>query len=66
MCIKAISFDADDTLWDWQTAMRHALRCTRDVMESHVPGVSERLSIDRLIAIRDEVAEDLEGSVTLA
>lgn len=56
--ITTISFDADDTLWDFEGVMRHALRCALDELHRLVPSVPDSLSIETLIAIRNTVAEE--------
>ena len=59
--ITTISFDADGTLWDFEAVMRHALGCTLEELRRLVPAVPDSLSIDTLIAIRDQVAEEQES-----
>ena len=56
--ITTISFDADGTLWDFEGVMRHALGCALDELRRLVPAVPDSLSINTLIAIRDQVAEE--------
>ncbi|HEX5415221.1 MAG TPA: HAD family hydrolase [Chloroflexota bacterium] len=60
---RAISFDGDGTLWDFDAVMRHALRCALDELVQLYPDARERLSIDRMIAIRDQVAREMKGRV---
>ena len=55
--ITTISFDADGTLWDFEGVMRHALGCALDELRHLVPSAPDSLSIETLIAIRDQVAE---------
>ncbi len=62
--IRAISFDGDGTLWDFNQVMRHALRYALTELRAAAPGPSEGLTIDALIAIRDGVARELKGQVT--
>jgi hypothetical protein len=60
--IKAISFDGDMTLWDFEAVMRHSLG--RALAELHwcLPeSLLADLTIDRMIEIRDTVAEELQG-----
>ena len=59
--ITTISFDADGTLWDFDAVMRHALGCTLEELRRLVPAVPDSLSIDTLIAIRDQVAAEQEN-----
>ena len=56
--ITAVSFDADGTLWDFEGVMRHALGCALDELRCLVPSTPASLSIETLIAIRDQVAEE--------
>ena len=56
--ITTISFDADGTLWDFEGVMRHALGCALEELRRQVPAASDSLSIETLIAIRDQVAAD--------
>ena len=58
---RAISFDGDGTLWDFDRVMRHALLCALDELARVHPFVRERLSIDEMIAIRDQVAREWKG-----
>lgn len=55
--ITTISFDADGTLWDFEGVMRHALGCALAELRRLVPAVPDSLSIETLIAIRNQVAE---------
>ena len=59
--ITTISFDADDTLWDFEGVMRHALGCALDELRRLVPSTPDSLSIETLIAIRNQVAEEQKG-----
>ena len=54
--IKAISFDVDGTLWDFNGVMRHSLAQALVELES--------IDADKLIAIRDTVHLQLQGVVT--
>ena len=56
--ISTISFDADGTLWDFEGVMRHALGCALAELRRLVPSAPDSLSIETLIAIRDQVAEE--------
>ena len=63
--IKAISFDGDMTLWDFRKVMRQSLGYTLAELQRCVPSeASSRLTVDRLIEIRDAVAVELVGRVT--
>ena len=56
--ITTISFDADGTLWDFEAVMRHALGCTLEELRRLVPSTPDSVSIETLIAIRNQVAEE--------
>jgi phosphoglycolate phosphatase-like HAD superfamily hydrolase len=62
--IRAISFDGDGTLWDFDQVMRHALGHALAELRSAAPGPSAVLTIEAMIAIRNRVAEELKGHVT--
>lgn len=58
--IRAISFDADGTLWDFAAAMQRALASTLIELRRLVPGeTTAALTATRLASIRDAVAEGL-------
>lgn len=59
--ITTISFDADGTLWDFEGVMRHALECALAELHRLVPSAPDSLSIETLIAIRNQVAEEHKG-----
>jgi 2-haloalkanoic acid dehalogenase type II len=56
--IKAVTFDADGTLWDFERVMRESLTLALDALRSHAPREAGTLSVDDLIRIRDRVASD--------
>jgi len=62
--IKAISFDADGTLWDFEKVMRQSLGHVLKELREIEPQVAAMLSIDKMIEIRNRVAEELKGRVT--
>lgn len=62
--IKAISFDGDGTLWDFQKVMRHSLGCALKELEILDPQAATMLDIDKMIEIRNRVAEELKGRIT--
>ncbi|HEY41548.1 MAG TPA: HAD family hydrolase [Dehalococcoidia bacterium] len=62
--MKAISFDADGTLWDFQQVMRHSLGKVMEALEHLDPQAVAVLNIDKMIAIRNRVAEELKGKTT--
>ncbi len=64
--ITTITFDMDDTLWDFQSAMENALQVTLERLRLMAPGdAARRLTVEKMMEIRDEVADELgEGSTT--
>ena len=62
--IKAISFDGDMTLWDFEKVMRHSLSLVLAEVQRQVPGqASADLTVDQMIDIRNLVAADLKREV---
>ena len=61
--VTTISFDADGTLWDFEKVMRHALHCALTELRRLVPTTPDALSIETLIAIRNQVAEEQTGKM---
>ncbi len=59
--IQAISFDGDQTLWDFKAVMHHSLECVLKELETLSPVAASRLDIPKMIAIRDRVADELKG-----
>ena len=63
--IKAIFFDGDDTLWDFRSAMRVALRETLLVLRRIASNeAAEALTVDRMVEIREAVADELGEATT--
>ena len=62
--IKAISFDVDGTLQDFDGMMRHALREVLKELAQLDTRAAQALDVEMMIAIRDEVHERLRGRVT--
>lgn len=62
--VKAISFDGDGTLWDFEKVMRHSLQYVLKELERLDPTSATILDIDKMIKIRNRVAEELKGRVT--
>ncbi len=61
--IKAIAFDTDGTLVDFIKVMRHSLECSLRELEKHHSYASTVMNIDRMIEIRDAVAELFGGNI---
>ena len=62
--IKAITFDVDGTLWDFDTVMRRALGEVLMQLKRLDPEASTMLDVERVIGIRDRAHEELRGVVT--
>jgi len=58
--IKAISFDGDGTLWDFEKVMRHSLHHVLLELEQIDSQAAALLNIDKMIEIRNRVASDLK------
>lgn len=54
--IKAISFDGDGTLWDFEKVMRHSLNHVLKELEQIDPEAADLLDIDKMIEVRERVA----------
>ena len=61
MTLAAVSFDADDTLWDFGMLMRRALGYVLEELHLSLPGPSATMTVERMIAIRDRVAAARRG-----
>jgi putative hydrolase of the HAD superfamily len=62
--ISAISFDGDMTLWDFEQVMRHSLKHTLAALQRQRPTPRVlKLTIEEMIAIRDQFAEEVKGAV---
>jgi len=62
--IKAISFDADGTLWDFEKVMRHSLHHVLRELEKLDSDAADTLDVEKMIEIRNRVADKLKGKVT--
>ncbi|MFO7698653.1 MAG: HAD family hydrolase [Anaerolineae bacterium] len=61
--IRAISFDGDDTLWDFESAMLHGLGCVLEEIRRRVPGdAAVTLTVQRLRALRDAAEAEMPGA----
>ena len=64
MQISTISFDGDMTLWDFLKVMRHSLKQTLTELQRQVPTQPAlKLTVDEMIAIRDQLAEEVKGEI---
>ena len=61
--IKVISFDADGTLWDFIKVMKHSLKYVLKALHEIDPESASLLDIDKMIRIRNKVANDLKGII---
>ena len=61
--VTAISFDVDNTLWDFDGVTRGALRKVLDELSLLEPEAARSLDVDRMIAIRNETQDRLRGKV---
>lgn len=59
--ITTISFDADGTLWDFETVMRSSLAKTLAELQRLHPPQAGSLTVGAMIATREEVAGELRG-----
>jgi putative hydrolase of the HAD superfamily len=62
--IKAISFDGDGTLWDFEKVMRHSLKHVLSKLRKLDSPSASMLDVDKMIEIRLQVGERLKGNVT--
>ncbi len=59
--VKVVSFDADGTLWDFEKTMRHSLKRVLEELEGMDPIAASGLSVEGMIGVRDEVAEEMRS-----
>jgi len=62
--IRAVSFDGDGTLWDFEKVMRHSLHQVLKELERIDPETAHLLDIDKMIEVRQRVADELKGRTT--
>lgn len=61
--ITTVCFDGDDTLWDYEAAMRRCLGLALERMLACVRGAADaNMTVDRMIEIREAAAFDPEAS----
>ena len=63
MGIRTVCFDLDGTLHDYQKMMRHSLGITLAELIRRIPECAGRLSIDKMIQIRNRTAAELKGRI---
>jgi len=61
---KVVTFDADETLWAFELAMRHALAQTIELLRVTHPDVAAGWTVDGLIAGRNDLAREHPRSIT--
>lgn len=61
--VTAVSFDVDDTLWDFDGVMRGALEAALGELSRLDPEAARNLDVERMIAIRNETQDRLRGRV---
>lgn len=62
--LRAISFDGDGTLWDFEQVMRHSLHCVLTELNHLDPIAAAHLDVESMINIRNDVATSLKGTET--
>ena len=61
--VRAVSFDVDGTLWDFDTVMRRAVGKVLQELEGLDPEAAAMFDVEKVIRIRDRVHEELKGKV---
>ncbi len=61
--VTAITFDVDNTLWNFDEVMRGALGAVLEKLSQIDPEAARSLDIDRMVAIRNETQDRLRGRV---
>lgn len=60
--VRAVSFDGDGTLWDFNAVLRHALAAVLAELRFPHPGpATDTLTVDQMITIRTRVARAHTG-----
>ncbi len=62
--IRSVCFDLDGTLYDFIKVMKHSLRVTLAELARRIPECGEKLTIDKMIQIRNHTAQELKGKTT--
>ena len=58
--VKVVTFDADDTLWDFDGSMRAGLARVREEIRRLAPASGRRLNIEAMIAARERADAELK------
>ena len=61
--VKAVTFDVDGTLWDFQTVMRHSLGKVLEELGRLDPEAAAMFNVEKLVEVRDRVHDELRGVV---
>ena len=64
MAIRSVCFDLDGTLYDFQRVMRHSLKIALAELTRKFPECGKQLTVDKMIQIRNQTAQELRGKVT--
>lgn len=56
--IKAVFFDLDNTLYDFERAMRYGLGVALQYLYDRLPDTRGRLSVELMVRLRDQIAEE--------
>ena len=59
--IRVVTFDADGTIWDFQTTMREALAVSLQSLQTLYPEQAAALTVDELIVHREEAEAAFRG-----
>jgi putative hydrolase of the HAD superfamily len=60
--IKAVFFDVDNTLYDFERVRNYGLSIALQHLYERLPNTRGRLTLQHLIQLREQVAEETEGS----
>lgn len=58
--VRAVTFDADGTLWDFEAAMRSGLAVVLAEIRRLAPGRADGLTVEHMVSARDEAAAELK------
>lgn len=56
--IRAVFFDVDNTLYDFERAMRYGLMVALQYLYERLPDTRGRLTVEHLVRLRDQVADE--------